>query len=290
MHKKHAPGSADANAAGRPHDNENTAIEIGLLLEAIFLKYGYDFRNYAQSSIRRRIAHRLVLEKMPTVSDLTKGVLYDPELFARLLLDFSINVTEMFRDPVFFKTLRDEVAPVLRTYPHIKIWHAGCSTGEEVYSMAILLKEEGIYDRVQIYATDFNEVVLEKAKEGVFPLERMRDYTENYLRAGGAESFSEYYTARYGLARVDPSLRKRIVFAAHNLATDGVFGEMNLIMCRNVLIYFDRALQGHAVRLFADSLCHRGFLCIGPKENINSGDGESLFEPFVAGERIFRKR
>jgi chemotaxis protein methyltransferase CheR len=181
------------------------------------------------------------------------------------------------------------VLPILRTYPYIRIWHAGCSTGEEVYSMAILLKEAGLYERARIYATDYNDLVLNKAREGVFPVESLRDYTANYQQAGGVESFGDYYTARYGFARIAPALKENIVFANHNLATDGVFGEMNMVVCRNVLIYFDKILQNRAIGLFRDSLCHRGFLCLGIKETVRADGHGAAFVPFDKVEKIFRK-
>ena len=207
-----------------------------------------------------------------------------------LLFDFSINVTEMFRDPSCYLNIRKSVIPVLRTYPFIKIWHAGCATGEEVYSMAILLKEEGMYDRAQIYATDFNEAVVQKAKAGIFQIDRIKTYTSNYQKAGGTESFADYYTADYDSVIMDQALKKNIVFAHHNLVTDSVFGEMNLIMCRNVLIYFDRNLQNHVFKLFLDSLCYGGFICVGSKESIRFSKYSDSFEDAVRDEKIYKKR
>ncbi|MBU2548966.1 MAG: protein-glutamate O-methyltransferase CheR [Proteobacteria bacterium] len=269
---------------------ENEDIEIKLLAEAVHLKYGYDFRNYSRASLKRRVKHRMGLENIDRISDLLHGILYDPDLFDRLFLDLSINVTEMFRDPDFFLAVRRNVVPVLKTYPFVKVWHAGCSTGEEVYSMAILLKEEGLYDKAQIYATDMNEVVIGKAQDGVIPIDRLRDYTANYQRAGGIESFGDYYTARFGLARLDKSLIERVVFASHNLATDGVFGEMHLIVCRNVLIYFDKVLQARVLRLFYDSLVRRGFLCLGTKESVRFSPIEDAFEVVDPLRKIYRKK
>ena len=269
-------------------DNEN--IEIQLLLEAIYLKYGYDFRSYARASIKRRILHMLSLSGHKNISEMQHQLLYDTDFFDKLLLSFSINVTEMFRDPKFYKSIREKVIPVLKTYPFLKIWHAGCSTGEEAYSIAILLKEEGLQEKSQIYATDFNEMVLKKAKEGVFSVDRIKEYTFNYQKAGGKESFADYYTARYELAKIDNSLKKNIVFADHNLTTDSVFGEMNMIMCRNVLIYFNKELQDRALNLFHNSLAHFGFLCLGSKEDLRFSAHKDDFDEFVAKEKIYRKR
>jgi len=271
-------------------DLENEQIQMKLLLEAIYLKYGYDFRNFAKAHLRRRIDRRLNLDGIPHLGEMQNRLLRDRAFFEKILLDFSINTTEMFRDPSFYKAMRAEVIPVLKTYPFIKIWHAGCSTGEEVYSMAILLREEGLYDRAQIYATDFNEPILKKAREGIYPIDQIKDYTLGYQKAGGLESFADYYTARYDSAIIDNSLKKNIVFADHNLATDGVFGEMNLIICRNVLIYFNKDLQNRVVGLFCNSLCRNGFLCLGSKETIRFTEYENDFEPFVAHEKIYRKR
>lgn len=269
---------------------ENQNIEIQLILEAIFLKYGYDFRNYGKAHVKRRILRRRSIAEMTSLSEMQHRILYDKDFFETLLLDLSITVTEMFRDPSFFKALRKEVIPILKTYPFIKIWHAGCATGEEVYSMAILLKEEGLYERAQIYATDFNEVVLQKAKEGIYPIDRLKDYTLNYQKAGGLESFADYYTAKYESAIIDSSLKKIIVFTDHNLATDGVFGEMNLINCRNVLIYFNKELQNRVLGLFYDSLCRNGFLCLGRKESLKFSEYADKFELVVPAEKIYRKK
>jgi len=265
-------------------------IEIDLLLEAVYLKYGYDFRSYARASIKRRIEATLSSFGLNNLSDLQRFILYDENAFNKLLLNLSINVTEMFRDPDFYRVVRQKVIPLLKTYPFIKIWHAGCSTGEEVYSLAILLREEGLTGKFQIYATDFNELVLKKAKQGIFPLERIKEYTINYQKAGGLESFADYYNAHYDHAKIDESLKKNIVFADHNLATDGAFGEMNLIMCRNVLIYFNRDLQNRAFGLFYDSLSHFGFLCLGTKEDLNFTQYTSKFEVIAPKEKIYRKR
>ncbi len=270
------------------HENEN--IEINLLLEAIYLKYGYDFREYAKAHMKRRIMHRLSISGLDSISEMQNRILNDQPFFEVLLLDLSINTTEMFRDPSFYRTLRKEVIPVLKSYQYIKIWHAGCSTGEEVYSTAILLKEEGIYDKVQIYATDFNHKVIEKAKEGVYPIEFIKEYTHNYQKAGGQGSFSDYYRAMYDSVILDKSLKENIVFADHNLVTDRVFGEMNMIICRNVLIYFNRKLQSNVIELFLDSLCHGCFLCLGSKESLRFTGYSDKFETVNEKDRIFKKK
>jgi chemotaxis protein methyltransferase CheR len=269
---------------------EIQAIEIELLLEAVRLKYGYDFRNYARAHVKRRVLHRLALSGLPNVSALQHQVLAEQRDFELLLLDLSINVTEMFRDPTFYLAVRTEAAPLLKTWPFLKIWHAGCASGEEVYSMAILLIEEELFERTQLYATDFNQVVIQKAKEATYPIESIKEYTANYQKAGGQSSFAEYYTAKYDSVILDQSLKKRIVFADHNLVTDGVFGEMNMIVCRNVLIYFNRELQNRVISLFYDSLCPGGFLCLGSKESLKFSDYAALFEPVVEKEKIYKKR
>jgi chemotaxis protein methyltransferase CheR len=264
-------------------------IEIELLLEGIFRHYGFDFRAYAYASIRRRLWKRIEEEKLPSMSALQERVLHEPAMMEKLLLDLSINVTAMFRDPSFYVSFRQHVVPLLRTYPFIRIWHAGCSTGEEVYSMAMLLREEGLYDRSRIYATDINEVVLQRAKAGIFPLERMQEYTENYMRAGGKRSFSEYYTAKYGGALFDQSLTKNVVFSQHNLVTDRSFSEFNVILCRNVLIYFDKTLQSKVHSLFYDSLAMFGVLVLGSKETLRFMSHEECYQQMAPPEKIFRK-
>lgn len=269
---------------------QNEDIEIHLLLEVMFLKYGYDFKDYSKAHIKRRILRRVSMLGLNSVSELQYKILHDAEAFKMLLADFSINVTEMFRDPKFYKTFRNEVVPVLKTYPFIKIWHAGCSTGEEVYSMAILLKEEGLYDRTQIYATDFNEIVLQKAKSGIYNINDIKGYTKNYQLAGGTSSFSNYYIAKYNSVILDESLKQKIIFADHNLVTDGVFGEMHVIVCRNVIIYFNKELQDRTLNLFYDSLRNGCFLCLGTKEGIKFSNCENKFDQFVEGENIFQRK
>ena len=270
-------------------NSENINIEIKLFLEAIFQKYGYDFRNYSLAHIKRRILHRLSVSHIGSISIMQDRVLRDPDFLQQILLDFSINVTEMFRDPEFYKAIRKEVVPLLKTYPFIKIWHAGCSTGEEVYSMAILLQEEGLLERTQIYATDFNQKVLKSAKEGIYSVENIKEYTQNYLRAGGKESFSDYYTAHYDRVMMNKDLCENVLFAHHNLVTDSVFSEVNMVICRNVLIYFERVLQNRVVGLFKDSLISGGILCLGSKESLQFNEHAQFFSPLVGKEKIYRK-
>ena len=271
-------------------DIETQKIEIDLLIEALYRKYGYDFRNYSQAHVRRRILHRFAMSGLESISEMQHKVLTSKAFLSQLLHDLSINVTEMFRDPHFFLAVREKVVPLLQTYPFIKIWHAGCSTGEEIYSMAILLKEEGLLSRSQIYATDINATVLEKAKSGIVPINSVKQYTANYQKAGGTCSFADYYNARYDSAKLDKSLREKIVFADHNLVTDGVFGEMNMIVCRNVMIYFNKNLQERVYKLFLESLCHGGFLCIGTKENIQFSKYADSFEIVAKKDRIYKKK
>lgn len=269
---------------------ENERLEISLLLEAIFQKYGYDFRRYATTHIKRRIEHRLKLTGLANISELQHRVIYDESFFNGLLLDLSINVTEMFRDPWFYKAVRENVIPHLQTYPFVKVWHAGCSAGQEVYSMRILLKEEKLHDRTQTYATDFNELILAKAQDGIYPLDVVREYTSNYIKAGGTCEFSDYYTADSSYVIIKKSLKEKILFTHHNLATDSVFGEMNLILCRNVLIYFNKELQERVLQLFYDSLCPGGFLCLGSKESLSFSRVANQFEEVCKKEKIYRKK
>jgi len=264
-------------------------IEVDLLMEGIFRHYGFDFRSYAYSSLKRRLWKRITAEGLHSISELQDRVLHDAAIMEKLLLDLSINVSSMFRDPSFYRCFRTKVIPVLRTYPFVRIWHAGCSTGEEVYSMAILLQEEGLYDRARIYATDINEVVLRTAKAGIFPVDKMQEYTQNYLRAGGTSSFSSYYTARYDAAIFDSSLTRNVVFSQHNLVTDRSFSEFNVILCRNVMIYFDRKLQDRVHALFHESLVPLGFLGLGSKESLRFSRFESAYEPVEDREKLYRK-
>ncbi len=274
--------------------NESNAdlldIELQLLLDAIFLRYGYDFRNYSKAHIKRRVLHRLALSTLPSVTLLQDRILRDREFFTELLDDLSINVTEMFRDPDFYKSLRENIIPKLRTYAYFKIWHAGCSTGEEVYSLAILLKEEGLLGRCQVYATDFNRKVLSIAKEGVYQKNEIEQYEKNYQVAGGMHKLSDYYKSRYGSVIFDKDLSDKIVFADHNLVTDTVFADVNLILCRNVLIYFEKNLQEHVLRLFYESLVPSGTLCLGTKESLKFTSQENLFEVIDPKQKIYKKK
>ena len=268
---------------------KNLSVELPLLLEAVYQKYGYDFRQYSEVHIKRRIMNRLNLSSMGSISELKEKVLNDEKFGGLLLQDLSIAVTEMFRDPDFYISLREKIIPVLKTYPFIKIWHAGCSTGEEVYSMAIILKEEGLYDRTTIYATDFNQNSLDKAKEGIFSNDIIKGYTLNYQKSGGKVSLSDYYTSNHNSVIMDRSLKKNIVWANHNLVTDSVFGEMNLILCRNVLIYFNNDLQSKIQKLFFDSLINGGILCLGTKEKLKySGFAEKYIE-LDKNQKVYKK-
>jgi len=272
-----------------PARDDLEEIELSLLLEGVFRKYGFDFREYAPASLRRRVWRRVYAEGVSTISALQDRLLHDPACMERLLLDLSINVTAMYRDPSFYVAFREKVVPLLRTYPFTRIWVAGCSTGEEVYSLAILLHEEDVYDRTRIYATDINEAVLERARTGVFPLEKMREYTQNYIKAGGKRAFSEYYVAKYDGAQFGRSLIENVVFAQHNLVSDRSFNEFNVIMCRNVMIYFDRTLQERVHRLFFDSLMTFGVLGLGHKESIRFSPHEDSFEELDSSERLYKK-
>lgn len=271
------------------YDAELERLEIELLLEGVFRHYGFDFRAYAYASIRRRLWKRVESEGLSSISELQALVLHDAPAMERLLLDLSISVTSMFRDPGFYRVFRETVVPLLRTYPFIRIWHAGCSTGEEVYSTAIVLEEAGLLERARIYATDINDAVLQQARDGIFPLTRMQEYTENYIRAGGTRSFSEYYTAKYDGALFSPSLIRNVVFSQHNLVTDRSFSEFNVIFCRNVLIYFDRSLQNKVHALFYESLAMFGILALGSKETLRFSQYEPCYEKLDAGEKLYRK-
>lgn len=268
---------------------EREEIEIKLLLQAIFDVSGFDYRDYMRSSIKRRIENRARIENVRTISYLIEKVLYEKGFVEKLIDDFSINVTEMFRDPEFFEAFRLQVIPHLRNLPEIRIWHAGCSTGEEAFSMAILLEEEGLYDRAKIYATDISEKVLSTAKKGILPLNRMQTYTRNYLNAGGKHEFSKYYTTDYDYAYLDENLRKNIVFFQHNLVTDGSFNEFHIIICRNVMIYFTSDLQLSVNQLFYESLCKGGFMGIGSKESLRSTQFSDKYAVISAKENIYSK-
>jgi chemotaxis protein methyltransferase CheR len=265
-------------------------IELHLLVDAIYLKYHYDFRRYARASLKRRLTAAMTRLHCGTFSQLQDKVLHEPEMFPALLNFLTVPVSEMFRDPGYFRALRQTVVPILRTYPSLKVWVAGCSTGEEVYSLAILLREEGLLARTLIYATDINPHTLQKAAAGVYEVERIAGFTEAHRNSGGNSSLSEYYTAAYGRAVFDKSLREHIVFSDHSLATDSVFAEVHLVSCRNVLIYFNRDLQDRAVGLFRDALCRKGFLGIGSKESLRFSSHADSFTELARTDRIYQKR
>lgn len=269
--------------------NELETVEVELLLEGIYRYYGFDFRNYAFPFLKRRIQNRVRAEKVASISGLQERILHDSSVMDKLFEDFSINVTEMFRDPSFFLAFRKKVVPFLRNCPAIKIWHAGCSTGEEVYSMAILLHEEGLYDKTRIYATDVNSSVLTYAQKGEFPLQKMQLYTKNYLAAGGTRAFSEYYTAKQTKAAFHPFLTKNVVFAEHNLAADRSFNEFHVIICRNVMIYFNKLLQNRVYNLFHESLIQSGILGLGSKEGIKFTSITNFYEEVDPIEKLYRK-
>jgi len=271
----------------RPQDFD---IELPLLIEAIYVKYHYDFRQYARASLKRRLTAALSHFDCPTLSQLQDKVLRNPTMFPQLLDYLTVPVSEMFRDPSYFRSLREHVVPILRTYPSLKVWVAGCSTGEEVYSLAILLREEGLLSRTLIYATDINPNSLQKAQAGIYDLARVAGFTENHRKSGARSSLSDYYTAAYGGVMLDKSLRQHIVFSDHSLATDSVFAEVHLVSCRNVLIYFDRELQDRAVGLFREALVRKGFLGIGSKESLRFGSHADAFEELVRDDRIYRRR
>lgn len=268
---------------------DSETIEIELLIEAIFKKYGYDFRNYSKASLKRRFRNKLTLSGLENFSAMQYKILYDKKFFESVLLDLTVNVTEMFRDPSFYCALREKVIPVLKTYPFIKIWHAGCATGEEVYSMAILLEEENLLSSAMLYATDIDDKVLKIARDGIYPIDRIKEYTKNYQKVNGNSAFSDYYTAKYNAAIMNNSLKKNIVFSQHNLVTDGIFGEMHLIICRNVLIYFDKELQNRVLQLFHDSLIRKGILCLGSKESIRFSKVKDAFTEYDGKEKIFKR-
>jgi chemotaxis protein methyltransferase CheR len=259
------------------------------IMEALYLKYGYDFRQYSEAHINRRVLNRMSLSGVESFSELKHLVLNDTLFAATLLQDLSITVTEMFRDPAFYQSLRQNVIPLLKTYPYIKVWHAGCSTGEEAYSMAILLHEEGLYDRTTLYATDFNQKALDKAKNGIYTIQQIKDYTGNYQLSGGKESFSNYYSAEYDHVIINNTIKKNIVWANHNLVTDSVFAEMHLVFCRNVLIYFDKNLQNKVQKLFYDSLIKGGILCLGIKESLKFTNYADKYREIDKQQRIYKK-
>jgi chemotaxis protein methyltransferase CheR len=265
-------------------------IELHLLIDAIYLRYHYDFRRYAPASLKRRLTAALPRLQCETFSQLQDRLLHDPDVFPLLLDYLTVPVSEMFRDPSYFRALRQAIIPVLRTYPSLKVWVAGCSTGEEVYSLAILLREEGLLSRTLIYATDINPHTLQKASAGVYDVNRIAEFTEAHRKSGGNSSLSDYYTAAYGRAVFDKSLKEHIVFSDHSLATDSVFAEVHLVSCRNVLIYFNRELQDRAIDLFRDALCRKGFLGIGSKESLRFSAHADSFSELAGGDRIYQRR
>jgi chemotaxis protein methyltransferase CheR len=270
-----------------PEETED--VEIELLLEGLFRVHGFDFRDYSRASIKRRILELMRAERAATVSALQDKVLHDVACLDRFLLGLSVHATAMFRDPSFYATFRREVVPLLKTYPTVQIWIAGCSTGEEVYSLAILLREEGLYERCRIYATDISQTVLRKARDGIFPLAAMRDYTNNYHRAGGGHEFSDYYTAQYDNAIFSSSLRNNVVFSEHNLATDGSFNEFQVILCRNVMIYFNKNLQARVHNLLYDSLSMFGVFGLGNKESLRFTPRADSYQHLNHNDKLYRK-
>jgi chemotaxis protein methyltransferase CheR len=271
-------------------NKDKSYLEITPLLEAFFQKYSYDFRHYSEAHIRRRIINRMNRSGFENIDEMQSRLLTDEVFASEFLQDLSITVTEMFRDPDFYRSFRENVIPILKTYPFLKIWHAGCATGEEAYSVAILLQEEGLYDRTTIYATDFNQLGLSQAKEGIFPSKMMKEYTANYQLSGGKESFADYYTSNYDSVIMNKSLKRNILWANHNLVTDNVFAEVHVILCRNVLIYFDKNLQNRVQRLFHDSLINGGILCLGSKEGIRFTELFDEYTELDKKQRIFKKK
>ena len=264
-------------------------IEIGLLLEGVYRAHGFDFRDYSRASIKRRILELMRFEKLGTVSAFQNRLLHDPTCLERFVLGLSVHATAMFRDPTFYSTFRRKAVPLLRTYPTVQIWVAGCSTGEEVYSLAILLQEENLFEKCRIYATDISPVVLRRAREGIFPLSAMREYTNNYHKAGGQHEFSDYYTAHYDNVIFNPTLRHNVVFSEHNLATDGSFNEFQVIMCRNVMIYFNKELQARVHNLFYDSLSMFGVFGLGNKESLKFTPRAAFYQNINHNDKLYRK-
>ena len=286
-----APRPDRAAGADRPAttDEANFDNELKLLLEAIYYRYQHDFRHYAVASLRRRIEQAMHQYACRSVSQLQDRVLHEPDVFAGILSYLTVQVSEMFRDPPYFRALRSEVVPVLKTYPSVKVWIAGCSSGEEVWSLAILLAEEGVLDRTLIYASDINPEALKKAEGGVYALDRVALFSSNYLAAGGSGSLSDYYHAAYDGVVFDRRFRQHMLFTDHSLATDTVFSEVHLVSCRNVLIYFDRPLQDRAVGLFREALVRRGFLGVGAKESLRLTSHAAAFEEIRGTQRLYRK-
>lgn len=269
--------------------DESEAIELDLLLDGIYRRYGYDFRNYSKSSLKRRLEKCLHEENLESLSGLLARVLHDPACMERVIENLSVDVTAMFRDPQFWRAFKEKVCPLLYTYPHVRIWIAGCATGEEVYSLAILLHEDGLLEKSTLYATDINGKALARAKDGIFPLRSMKDYSANYIEAGLAGSFSDYFTAKYNNAIMNQDLRNKIVWAQHNLVTDVSFNEFNVILCRNVMIYFNRTLQARVHDLIYDSLARSGIIGIGLREMLKFTSHENDYEPVAEDVRLYRK-
>lgn len=262
--------------------------ELDLLLNDLFTLYGYDFTEYSRASLQRRVQRLFMLDKFPSFAEFRHRLQHDPSYFRRFVEEITVNVTEMLRDPSFYRTLRSTILPVLATYPFIRIWHAGCSTGEEVYSMAILLKEAGLLHKSLLYGTDINPLVIEKAHRGIFPVSQMQKYSENYIQSGGMNDFSSYYTANYQLAKFDSSLMEKMIFSTHNLVSDFSFNEFQLILCRNVLIYFEKDLQSKVFDLFDGSLENFGYLALGSKESLRFSPIAARYRQ-VGREKIWRK-
>ncbi|MBV4355778.1 protein-glutamate O-methyltransferase CheR [Parasegetibacter sp. MAH-26] len=263
--------------------------EMELLISDILSIYGYDFTDYSKASLKRRLNRIYMLDKFPSFAEFRYRIKNDAAYFSRFVEEITVNVTEMFRDPSFYKTLKEEVLPVLATKPLIRIWHAGCSTGEEVYSMAIMLEEANLLQKSLLYATDLNPSVLERLKKGIFPLSQMKQYSENYILSGGRNEFSKYYRAKYDLAKFDENLQKKMIVSTHNLVSDRSFNEFQLILCRNVLIYFDKPLQDKALALFDESLENLGFLALGAKENLKFSPVARKYKQLANKEKIWRK-
>ena len=274
---------------GVPAEASVNDVELKLLVEAIYHAYHYDFRRYARASLRRRLHAAMVRFDCQTLSQLQGRLLHESDVFAELLEYLTVQVSDMFRDPSYFRALREKVVPLLRTYPSLKIWIAGCSSGEEAYSMAILLREEGLLDRSLIYATDINPNALRRAEAGIYDAAKVADFTRNHHLSGGRSSLSDYYSAAYDRVIFDKNLRRNIVFSDHSLATDSVFAEMQLVSCRNVLIYFDRELQSRALDLFHESLCRKGFLGIGLRESLRFSSHADSFVEVSREDRIYQK-
>lgn len=265
-------------------------IEIALVLEAIWRRCGYDFRGYSEASVERRVRQFLGNSGCASIAEMIPRLLHDSGFCSRLVRQFSVPVTELFRDAFVYRAVREQVVPLLRTWPHVKVWHAGCASGEEVYSLAIVLKEEGLYERTTIYATDINDELLDQARQGIYDIAKIQKATRGYQQSGGRRSLADYYHAHYDAVAMNPSLRENVVFATHNLASDNVFGEMHLVFCRNVLIYFNRELQDRALGLFTESLAHSGYLCLGTKEDIQFSAVAAAYEEMNRAARIFKKR